>query len=59
MNLRPGSAHRRTSLYGHDASYTSNNVNNGREDFTWSDADAAVNQPWLLPSLLVGMSWSL
>ncbi len=49
----------RQKLYGHDASYTSNNVNNGREDFTWSDADAAVNQPWLLPSLLVGMSWSL
>ncbi|MBK9515880.1 MAG: hypothetical protein IPO09_00750 [Anaeromyxobacter sp.] len=45
------------TVYGHDASYSSNNVNNGRENFTWSDADRAVNQPWLLPSLLVGVSW--
>jgi len=49
------------TLYGHDASYSSNNVNNGREvngvPYTWSDADRAVNQPWLLPSLLVGVSW--
>ena len=47
------------TLYGHDATYSSNNVNNGRENFTWSDANAAVNQPWLLPSFLVGMSWGL
>lgn len=50
------------TLYGHDASYSSNNVNNGRNDgngvpYAWSDADRAVNQPWLLPSLLVGVSW--
>jgi hypothetical protein len=50
------------TLYGHDATYTSGNVNNGRNDgngvpYTWADADRAVNQPWLLPSLLVGVSW--
>jgi len=50
------------TLYGHDASYSSGNVNNGRTDgngvpYTWADADRAVNQPWLLPSLLLGVSW--
>ena len=51
------------TLYGHDASYASDNVNNGRtnnatgQPYTWRDADKAVNQPWLLPSLLLGVSW--
>lgn len=50
------------TLYGHDASYSSDNVNDGRTDgngvpYTWSSADRAVNQPWLLPNLLVGVSW--
>lgn len=45
------------TLEGHDASYSSNNVNNGRGTYTWADADRAINQPWLLPSLLVGVTW--
>jgi len=51
------------TLYGHDSSYSSNGdvVNNGQNDngrpYGWRDADKAINQPWLLPSVLVGMTW--
>jgi len=46
------------TLYGHDTSYSSNGDSvNGRAGFGWGAADHAVNQPWLLPSLLVGATW--
>lgn len=46
------------TLYGHDTSYSSNGESvNGRPGYGWSDADKAINQPWLLPSLLFGATW--
>jgi hypothetical protein len=47
-----------TSLYGHDATYSSNAPPvNPRENFTYADADRAVNHPKLVPSVLVGVTW--
>jgi len=46
------------TLYGHDTSYsTSGTIVNGRSPYTWSDANAAVNQPQYVPSILIGVSW--
>jgi hypothetical protein len=46
------------TLYGHDTSYsTSGTIVNGRAGYTWTDANAAVNQPQYVPSLLIGVSW--
>jgi hypothetical protein len=47
-------------LSGHDTSYSPDGDNvNPREDFTYSDADAAVGQPKLGPMLLVGFNYRL
>ena len=47
-----------TTLYGHDTSYsTSGTVVNGNNAYTWADANAAVNQPQYVPSILIGVSW--
>ena len=46
------------TLYGHDTSYsTGRTAVNGRNAYTWADANAAVNQPQYVPSLLIGVSW--
>ncbi len=47
------------ALSGHDTAYspTGDNVN-PREDFTYADADAAIGQPKLAPTLMLGMSYN-
>jgi len=45
-------------LTGHDTSYSPDGDNvNPREDFTYSDADAAIAQPKLGPLLLMGFTY--
>jgi len=47
-----------STLYGHDTSYSSNGtIVNGRNDYTWTNADAAIGQPRFVPSILIGVSW--
>jgi hypothetical protein len=49
-----------TALEGHDTAYGPDGfVVNGRENFTYTDADAAVDQPKLQPVALVGISLKL
>jgi hypothetical protein len=46
------------TLYGHDTSYSTNGtIINGNNAYTWVDANAAVNQPQYVPSILIGVSW--
>jgi hypothetical protein len=46
------------TLYGHDTSYSTGGTTvNGKHAYTWSDANAAVNQPQYVPSILIGASW--
>jgi hypothetical protein len=45
------------ALKGHDTAYAPDNDNvNPKENFTYSDADAAVNQPKLQPVILLGVN---
>lgn len=47
-----------TKIYSHDTSYSSTGyIVNGHETYRWSDADRAINQPKLVPSLLLGVAW--
>ncbi len=47
-----------STLYGHDTTYSSDGGStNGRAGYGWGDADRAVNQPRLVPSLLVGITF--
>jgi len=47
-------------LSGHDTSYSPDGDNaNPREDYRYSDADAAVAQPRLRPALMVGLRYRL
>ena len=49
-----------TRLTGHDTSYSPDGDNvNPRKDYTYSDADAAVEQPTWRPVVLVGVSYRL
>ncbi len=44
------------TLIGHDTSYSPDGeIINGREDYTYQDADAAINQPKLEPTVLIGV----
>jgi hypothetical protein len=46
------------TLYGHDTSYASDGtIVNGRNNYTWASANAAVNQPQFVPSILIGVAW--
>lgn len=48
----------RTKIYSHDTSYSSTGyIVNQHHAYGFGDADAAINQPKLVPSLLVGVSW--
>jgi hypothetical protein len=48
----------RTTIYSHDTSYSSTGyVVNGHHAYGFGDADKAINQPKLVPSLLVGVAW--
>ena len=46
------------TLYGHDTSYSPNGEDsNPREDYQYSDADKAVNQPNFEPRIMLGFSY--
>lgn len=45
-------------LYGHDTSYNTNGQNiNSRNDYTFDDADNAINQPKIQPRLMIGINY--
>jgi hypothetical protein len=47
-----------STLYGHDSTYASNGgEGSGRDGYGWEDADKAVNQPRLVPSLMLGVAF--
>lgn len=47
-----------SELYGHDTSYSANGeIINGRNNYTFDDADNAINQPKLQPRLMIGMNY--
>jgi hypothetical protein len=47
------------TLYGHDTSYSPDGETvNGKHDYTYKDAAAAINQPRLQPALLVGIGYT-
>ena len=49
-----------STLYGHDTSYSPDGeAVNPREDYTYKDADKAVNQPGLEFKLMAGISYRL
>ena len=56
-----------STLSGHDTSYspddqninTRNDNENNDEPFTYSDADAAINQPKIMPRLMIGINYRL
>ena len=48
-----------STLTGHDTSYSPDGESvNGRNDYTFTDADEAVNQPKLHPVGMIGISYS-
>ena len=48
------------ALYGHDTSYSTDGLDvNPREDFTFADADKAVNQPKYQAKAMIGFSYNL
>jgi hypothetical protein len=49
-----------SEIYGHDTSYSPDGVIvNGNHDYTYRDADAAINQPKFVPGLLLGVAIGL
>jgi hypothetical protein len=47
-----------STLYGHDTSYSPNGEDsNPRENYNYSDADTAINQPGIEPRLMLGFSY--
>lgn len=47
------------TISGHDTAYSPDGENiNPREDYTYEDADNSVNQPKVLPRLMVGFSYA-
>jgi hypothetical protein len=47
----------KSTLTGHDTEYTPENQNvNAKEDYTYSDADEAINQPGFVPIGMIGIS---
>ena len=52
--------YKKSKLTGHDTSYSPNGETvNGRKDYTYSDADKAINQPYFVPRILIGMNYHL
>ena len=46
------------TLKGHDTSYSPDGLEvNGRNDYTFEDADRAVNQPEFIPLLMLGVAY--
>jgi len=49
-----------STLYGHDTSYSPDGVTiNGNHDYTYKDADTAINQPRFIPAVMLGISFGL
>jgi hypothetical protein len=49
-----------STLEGHDTAYSPDGSSvNGREGYSYSDADAAINQPKFQPVLMIGLSYGL
>jgi|WetSurMetagenome_2_1015567.scaffolds.fasta_scaffold19544_4 hypothetical protein len=47
-----------STLEGHDSAYSSDGEYvNRRENYTYTDADHAINQPKLIPKLLIGIDY--
>jgi hypothetical protein len=45
-------------LHGHDTTYSSDGeIVNGRENYTYDDADEAINQPTFVPSFTIGVNY--
>jgi hypothetical protein len=45
-------------MHGHDTTYYSDGETvNGREDYTYQDADKAVNQPKFVPNISIGINY--
>jgi hypothetical protein len=50
--------YKNNTLTGHDTSYSPNGEDvNGRKDYTFKDADKAINQPRFVPRLLIGVNY--
>lgn len=48
----------KSKLSGHDTSYSPDGENvNGRNDYTYADADEVINQPKWEPRLMIGVSY--
>ena len=46
-----------STIEGHDTAYNSDGTAiNGRNDYTYSDADQAINQPKIVPRAMVGFN---
>lgn len=47
-------------MHGHDTTYYSDGETvNGREDYTYDDADEAINQPKFVPTISIGINYQL
>jgi len=45
-------------MHGHDTTYYSDGETvNGREDYTYDDADEAINQPKVVPNISIGINY--
>ena len=53
-------AYKAAEISGHDTTYDPDGTSvNGRDDYTFEEADDAINRPSLEPRLLIGLSWKL
>jgi hypothetical protein len=52
--------YKKSTLTGHDTSYSpDDDPVNGRKDYTFKDADKAINQPDLVPRVLIGLNYNV
>lgn len=53
-------AYKSSEITGHDTTYDPDGTDiNGRDGYTFDDADEAINRPSFEPRLLLGVSWRL
>ncbi len=51
--------YKNSTLTGHDTSYSpDDDPVNGRDDYTFEDADKAINQPQFVPRMLIGLTYN-
>ena len=52
--------YKKDTLQGHDTAYSPNgDIVNGREDYTYENADEAIKQPGLAPRVLIGVNYNV